>query len=161
MDIAHALSTAKSFLSDDALQVFYAANLRAPLFTGFFTLSGFLFAVKSFLIINLKKEVYESPSYLKLLERHRTVNKSLTHYGPLLRLSGLLYTAVCLSFFTSVCQITIGLVKYNWSAIVCIAMSFITIVIVAMVLVIMRRNVVAWLRQLEIDSPSNKESKSS
>jgi hypothetical protein len=98
INAALALIGSTAAADQQSFHQFYAQNLRASLFTGFFTLSGFLFSVKAFMVINMKKDIYESPAYLSRLERLRKVNKDLSSYGPLSRLSKLLFWTVMASF---------------------------------------------------------------
>ncbi|MCK6586798.1 MAG: hypothetical protein L6Q76_04345, partial [Polyangiaceae bacterium] len=69
---------------------FYAHSMRGSLFTGFLTLSGFLFSVNTFIVVNMKKELYDHVSYFEKVTRLQGVNPNLTFYGPLRRLSRLL-----------------------------------------------------------------------
>jgi hypothetical protein len=47
----------------DGLTTFYIQNLRASLFSGFLTLAGFLFTIKTFLIIRLNQDIYGDKEY--------------------------------------------------------------------------------------------------
>lgn len=141
------------WLADDtAFQRLYASSLRAPIFTGFFTLSSFLLAAKTFIVINIKREVYESDTYKKNLEKQRTVNPDLSHYGPLIRLSSLLYRAIVLALLSSATQLTIGLIPFNWAALLCLTFAAVAFACVILALTKIRANVVAWLNQAESDA---------
>jgi hypothetical protein len=128
----------------DAFFDFFAKNLRASLFSGFLTLGSFLVAVNTFIVVNLKKEVYDHKFY-------KDKNSgSATFYGPLRRLSGLLIITILLAVLTAVSQLTIGvLVETTGGAIWCLTMAAITIVFLIIVLVLMWLNLRNWFQQWE------------
>jgi hypothetical protein len=138
--------------SDTAFRALYATSLRSPIFTGFFTLSSFLLAAKTFIVINIKREVYESETYKKSLAKQRTVNPKLSHYGPLIRLSKLLYRSIIVALLASAAQLTIGLIPYNGVALVCLLFALVAFICVIMALTKIRQNVAVWLDQAEKES---------
>src|SRR5262245_14678867 len=119
---------------------FYASNLRGGLFTGFLTLSGFLFAVKTFIIVNMKKELYDTPNYRKRVRELRILNPALTVYGPLGRLSILLQGVLCAALCTSISQFTIGLIPHRLAAIFCLSLVAVTVGLLVWALIVIRAN---------------------
>jgi hypothetical protein len=144
-------------LSGTDFYTFYAAGLRAPLFTGFFTLSSFLLAAKAFIVINLKKEVYESDTYKARLEELRQVTPDLTSYGGLIRLSRLLVFTISCALITSTLQLTLGLVEKNWAAYACVGFALFTLIVVFFAVNAIRRNIKTWLTQLEKDAAAKRK----
>jgi len=140
----------------ETFQHFYAASLRASLFSGFLTLTGFLFTVKTFIVIHIKKEIYDTEGYLSRVTSRRLLNKNLSVYGPLQRLSSLLFWSVVVSLVTATSQLTIGLWPEWWAAALCICFAVATIVLLLTDLVIIRRNLTEWFRFLE-DSAKKKQ----
>jgi hypothetical protein len=129
---------------------YYAANLRAAMFTGFFTLTGFLFAIKAFLIVNMKKELYETEEYQKEVVQHRQLNPKISFYGPLDRLSKLMIVTIMLSLATSISQFSLGLfVKTSWSAVVCLSIGVVTAIFLCVELFLIRSNLKRLFRYLE------------
>lgn len=124
----------------EQLHEFYAKNLRGSLFSGFLTLSGFLFSINTFIVVNMKKELYDHEDYLKRVVLMRTAMSAMTVYGPLRRLSRLLLLAVCSSVAASVVQFTVGLVRTWYTATFCLLVPIVAIVYLAKVLVAIRRN---------------------
>lgn len=103
---------------------FYATNLRASLFSGCLTLGSFLLAVNTFIIVNLKKEVFEHDLYKKRVREHRKSRPDYAHYGPLRNLSRALFCTIVFAFTSSVLQITMGMLWQNAiSAMICIVAS--------------------------------------
>ena len=133
------------FLADSSLCEFYGNSLRAPLFTGFFTLTSFMLAAKAFVVLNIKREVYDTDAYASLLRERRKINSKITRYGPLKRLSSLLFVTIILAFVTSVAQMTFGLISQNWAVLLCLGCAVVAIVMVAISLVSIRINLKEWL----------------
>jgi len=101
---------------------FYAANLRTSLFSGCLTLGSFLLTVNTFLIVNLKKEVYDHEEYKKIVEGHRKFKPDYPYYKPLRNLSRLLFVTISLAFFSAALQLTLGtLWSRPISAMICVA----------------------------------------
>jgi hypothetical protein len=139
----------------DQVFAFYAANLRVSFFTGFFTLGSFLVAVNTFIIVNLKKELYDHDSYRSIALARRQLNKvngsksNVTYFGPLKRLSTFLFWAILSSLLTAVSQVTIGLVPYRLAAIFCITLAGFTIILLLIVMFTIKKNLQSWFDFLE------------
>ena len=135
--------------SGDAFFEFYSKNIRSSLFTGFLTLGGFLFSLKTFIIVKMKENVYDDKKYLENLERQRKLNPNISHYGPLKRLSDLLFFSILSSIITAASQFSIGLYKNQVSAYVCIFLSIFTLTLFIVSLIIIKRNLDTWFKYLE------------
>jgi hypothetical protein len=123
-----------------AFHEFYAANLRTGLFSGFLTLSGFLLAMKTLVVIQLRKELYDTKFYRGRVVKQREANASLSVYGPLRHFGRLLLAAVCLSLATAVSQFTLGLWRQSWAAAVCLGLAAATVVVLAIALAVLWSN---------------------
>ena len=131
--------------------------LRGSLFTGFFTVSGFLLSMKSFVIQQLKKDVYDQEAYLLLLAKRRTqMRRADTHYGSLQDLSSLFIYAIVTCLASSLVQITIGLVHRRWAIGVCFAAAGVGFVAISFIIFHIRRNLLYWFEFLEKNSKHNK-----
>lgn len=107
----------------DTLFAFYAASLRAPLFTGFLTLAGFLLAATTFIVLQMKKELYEKGYYAGRVSRGKAFGGTGAVYAPLRRLGHVLMACVSLALLSSVSQLTIGLIESSITACICIALA--------------------------------------
>ncbi|MBL9085461.1 MAG: hypothetical protein JNK76_26890 [Planctomycetales bacterium] len=134
------------------LHDFYASSLRTPLFTGFFTLSGFLLSMKTFIVINLKKEVYDSSTYRDRIIRKRKLFPDTRMYGPLKNTSRLIFYAILCAVATSTLQLTLGLVKSDYAAFVCITAAFITLCVLVAVLFVIGYVIRQWMIFIEDES---------
>ena len=131
---------------------FYATNLRGSLFSGFLTLTGFLFAVKTFLVINMKKELYDTPTYQERYAAHLETNKNIKIYGPLRNLSRWLLGAVVASLVTAVSQLSIGLIPHWTAAVFCMAAALSTVGLLGFILYTLRNNLASWFDVIEKDA---------
>lgn len=134
----------------DPFFAFYAANLRGSLFTGFLTLGSFLVAVNTFIIVNLKKELYDSKGYRARVANARNLNDRVSFFGPLRRLSAFLFWTILLAIATSVSQLTVGLLIQHWAAAVfCLLMSCATVIVLLIVLLVIKGNLREWFEYME------------
>ncbi len=107
--------------------IYYDRNLHTSLFTGFLALGGFLFTVKTFIVVKMKEEVYDTELYGEMVQRERRKNPEFSHYGPLARLSVLLYWVIILALATAFLQVTLGLWKHSFAVVICLGAAFLTI----------------------------------
>jgi hypothetical protein len=137
-------------LEHDTLSAFYAANLRASLFAGFLTLSGFLFAVKTFVVVRLQQDVYADEDYQDwILGVARKYNKSITVYGSLRRLGRWLFGSLCAAFAASVAQLTVGLVEQRWSTWLSLGLAAVAATLFLITMLIIRSVIRGWVDYLE------------
>ncbi len=111
----------------------YRSSLRGSFFTGFMSLGSLLWAVKSFVISNLKKDYFErqleDPNFIKDMKwlqdsTNGNIDFSIYFY-PLVNLSRALFISVVVSLLTSVIQITIGSAKCIYATLfACSSISF-------------------------------------
>jgi hypothetical protein len=149
------MGTLTSFLSwcaGDGFYQQYAGSLRSPLFVAFFLLGSALFAVQALLVVSLKREVYDSEAYRRLLAIQRVVNPGLAHYGPLRRLSTLLLATSLTASAAAALQLTIGLIPSNLAALACVGSALAATSLLAFVPFVLRANLRPWLQQLEKDA---------
>lgn len=144
--IAALIADAGTFLQ------FYGDKLRFPLFTGFLSLGGFLFASKTFIVVHMKKEVYDTDRYRQRVAEQRKLNKDLPHYKPLRNLNSLLYWAVVSSLGTAVAQVTVGLLPYMVAAVACVSIAAVSLVLLFVCLYQIRENMNSWISDLEEDA---------
>ncbi len=129
----------------DSVFQFYATNLRASLFSGFLTLGSFLVAVNTFVIVNVKKEVYDNPQYRKKVAQARSQNGVASYYGPLKRMSGLLFLTILLALATAISQLTVGiLIQNRFAAAFCVLIAGVTMAVLIFALFQTRNNLKDW-----------------
>lgn len=138
---------------------YYSKNIRGSLFTGFLTVGSFLLSLKAFIVVKLKENIFDTDIYKKKLEQQRKLNSNLTLYGPVKRLSQLIFLTICSSLTASVAQLTIGLVPHWTATFFCIFVSVFAISMLVSTLLLIKNTLDEWLNYLEEanDSPKNKE----
>jgi hypothetical protein len=135
---------------EDEVYKFYSQNLRSIFFTGLLTLSSFLLAANAFIVINLKKEVYDSKGYVKYVRGIRQTNSSMSFYGPLKRLSRLLLYNIALALVASVTQVTVGIIwKSRIGATICITTAGAAISLLFVTLLMINANLNDWFEHME------------
>lgn len=114
----------------DAFWSFFNANIRASLFAGFLSLGGFLLSLKTFIIVNMKKDVFDTEKYKKTWEEQSKFDRNGKvgkRYDPLRELSNVLFAAIVTAIGTAVLQITVGLRESFWTTFICLwAVTFAT-----------------------------------
>ena len=135
--------------SSAAFLKLYVSGMRASMFTGFLTLCGFLLSATTFIVIQMKNEVYGKPFYLEQISQQRKLNPTLSVYGPLRRMARALTIAIVFCFTASMLQFTLGLKETILSTMICLAFGCIALGSVAWVIVLMSINLRAWFEKLE------------
>lgn len=128
---------------------FFAANLRGSFFSGFLTVGGFLFSLKTFIVVKMKEELYEHELYKRRLEKRRELNPKLTSFGPLRRLSRFLFVSVIASFVTAILQVSVGLWPHWIAALICMGAATFTLSMLVVSLVQIKGNLDEWFELLE------------
>lgn len=138
-------------LTPDETQLieFFSSNIRASLFGGFLTVGGFLFSLKTFIIIKMKEEVYDHQAYIKRYNEQKKFDDILKQYGPLQRLSHLLFASVLSSIITAVTQFSIGLIANKLAVIICIWTASFSLCLLIISLILIKRNLDEWFNFLE------------
>ncbi|WP_346832649.1 hypothetical protein ABDX87_09600 [Pseudomonas abietaniphila] len=128
---------------------FYAVSLRGSLFAGFLTLGGFLMSLKTFIVVNMKKEVYDSAAYIKRFESLKMTKPSLSRYEPLQALSNVLFVTILSCLSTSVMQLTIGLFESFYASLLCLMFAAGSITLLAWTLYLIRANLQDMFEHLD------------
>ena len=134
----HALDTKDMYCSAlDRFGDFYGKNLRASLFAGFLSLGGFLLSLKTFIIVNMKKDVYDDVKYIERYEEQSKLGAVGKRLDPLRELSGILFAAILFAIIAAILQITVGLFETFTSTIICMwAATFATMLLIKSLLLI-------------------------
>ena len=143
------MSDIYNWLFEDAFFLMYAKDMRTGMFSGFLTIGGFLYSAHAFIVIHMKKEVYETPEHRQKIRDGRRAKQTMPFYGTLKNLSRLLIASTVSALVTSTSQFTIGLYHSNLAAIVCVSLSAVTMLLLALSIVVMVINFRAWFMLLE------------
>lgn len=137
--------------------VAYHHEFRTALFTSSLTLGTFLFTMKTFIIQTIKKEIYDQKLYKENIENIAKLSgKDAEYYKPLKSLSRLIFFAIVTALANAFLQISLGYVDCSLAAYVCMASSFISWFIFALVLFQVGRNMSDMLDFAEADAQNKK-----
>lgn len=104
----------------DGFSGFYGKNLRGSLFSGFIALGGFLLSLKAFIVVTMKREVYDNPVYIEhWIEESPKKNRG-ERYDTLRDLSSVLFLSILTCVSAAILQITVGLIEELFAAVVCL-----------------------------------------
>lgn len=144
------LMLAYYFIPDlNAIPDYYAKNVRGSLFTGFLTVGSFLLSLKTFIVIKLKENIFDSDSYKNKLSNLKKINPSLTLYGPLKRLSFLIFFSIASAIVASISQLTIGLIERWEATFFCVFVSVFALGMLISTLLLIKSTLDEWLDYLE------------
>lgn len=138
----HAVFCERFFVDGSVFSEFYAKNLRGSLFAGFLTLGGFLMSLKTFIVVNMKKEVFDKPEYEKLWLSAKANNPHTAgmRYGPLRYLASTIFIAIVCCISTATAQLTLGLFPCFWTAVICLWAAAVAIGVIIRSLLLIREN---------------------
>lgn len=108
-------------MSDIEIITYFADNLRSPLFGAFLTAGAFLLSMKTFIVVQVKQQIYDDEFYQSEFDEKNGDQL----YGPLRRLSKVLFTGVLLCLFASFAQFTIGLFENIYCIYACLTLAII------------------------------------
>ncbi|OGV70408.1 MAG: hypothetical protein A2283_19040 [Lentisphaerae bacterium RIFOXYA12_FULL_48_11] len=93
----------------------YKSFILSPAFSGFLSISGFIFAMHSFVITKMKEGVYDSTSYKNKLQIAANKHgKNVPRYGTLKALHELLMQCVYLCLAAALSQLVLGYIEVLW-----------------------------------------------
>lgn len=120
--------------------------LRGSVFTGFFTIGGFLLTLKNLILTSVRTGVYDQEPYQRL-HLQRAANEPL--YEGLRNLHALIHASILSAFVTSFAQLTLGLLKREWTAVLCLSLAAGTAALLVKCLFHLRANLQEWFNQLD------------
>lgn len=146
--------------SNSEFMKFYQDELRSDFFNGFLSLAGFMLAAKTFIVIQMKQEVYDKPEYQQRYEERKrlTGDSSATKYGPLKNMSNALFWIVTSSVIAAISQVTIGLIPWNIAGIICVTAILFAIISLIYGLILMKQNLDGWFDTLTEEDVSKENS---
>ena len=128
---------------------FYAKNIRASLFTGFLTVGSFLLSLKVFIVVKFKENIFDSSAYKEKLQDRRKLEPNLSHYGPVKRLSRLLFISIVAALGASAAQLSIGLIPAWQATLFCVFVAVFAGSMLICTLWLIREILDEWLSYLE------------
>lgn len=133
----------------EKLAGYYEKNIRGHLFAGFLALGGFLLSLKTFIVVNMKENVYDNDKYQDNWKKQAKLNPEIKLYSPLKELSDLLFYAILAAIISAIFQMTIGLYSHWLASLICLGSAVYAIALLISSLVLIKQNLDTWFSYLE------------
>ena len=126
----------------------YYREYRTALFITGFTLGAFLFSMKAVIMQAMKEGYYDREEYQNQIAELRELGENQEYYGNLKKFSNLLITAIWISFFSALLQITLGFFSdYIFVVILCFTPAIYSWILVGKAIIEVQRN---WQSLLDL-----------
>lgn len=140
-----------NFADKKELENVYNLKLQLAFFTAFLTVGSFLMAMKSFILVRLKDDVYGHDRYRERYLAQNDYRYKGNYYEGLLDLGNLLSLSVFWAFVASMAQISLGFLNLIQAKITAISLGIGLLVIVLVDWWFVYRNLIAWFSFIEYD----------
>lgn len=128
----------------------YATHLRGNVFAGILSAGSFLLSLKTFIVVKLQENVYESKIYKsRYLKLKREVDSSLQLYKPLRELSNFLFWCILSCLIASILQVTLGFIKIFYVVLFCLFFAVFSGALVFFALWLIKSILSDWMDCLE------------
>lgn len=129
----------------------YDAKLQFAFFTAFLTVGSFLLAMKAFILVRLRDDVYRTDQYRdRYMEQYNNKYQG-DYYEGLVDLGNLLVYSVAAAFFTSILQVTVGFCSIVTVKLIAIASAAGTLTLVLVDWFFVYMNIRDWFEFIEKD----------
>ncbi len=128
---------------------FYADKLRDSIFNTYLTLGGFLFSLKTFIVIHMKEKLYDDDRYKQRYDEMVRHKPSLTRYGPLKNLNNLLFSCVLGFVSVSIFNFAFGLISNFYVVMTCFWLSLFVMGLFVHCLFVIRSNLTDYFLFIE------------
>ena len=135
----------------EELYKIFQSDFRTNFFSASMTLTGFLFAVKTFIVIKMKEDIFSQDFYKKRVEkaRKRSPKKDIPRYKPLKNLSRFLFYSMSSSLISAILQLSVGLIDNSWASLVCIIAFVASLIFIGISMYLVKANFDVWFEELE------------
>lgn len=99
------------FVDTNNFATLYDNKLQLVFFTAFLTVGSFLLAMKAFILVRIKDDIYRHDEYKKRYLYQSNNEYRGDYYKGLIELGNLLAVSVVGSFLTAIIQVTVGFSK--------------------------------------------------
>ena len=95
----------------DRLSKLYDKNLRSDFFSGFLAVGAFLLSLKTFIVMTMKTNVYDTAEYEKRWNNNRSLDEKGTgpRYKGLKELNDCMFNSIFFTLSAAISQVTIGI----------------------------------------------------
>ena len=95
----------------DRLAALYESKLRSDFFSGFLAVGAFLLSLKTFIVMTMKTNVYDTKEYRALWEENSKRDAKITgpRYRGLQELNDCMFNSIFCTLSAAIAQVTIGI----------------------------------------------------
>lgn len=136
----------------------YDDRLQFAFFTAFLTVGSLLLAMKAFLLVRLKDDIYLHAEYRRRYKEQCSGPHKVCYFQGLKDIGYLLVVSVIASFITSVAQVTIGFCPVFWVKLISPALASGMLMLVIIDWLFVYLNLRDWFLFIETDIQSNLKS---
>ena len=129
----------------------YDTKLQLVFFTAFLTVGSFLLAMKAFILVRIRDDIYRHNEYRKRYLCQYNNEYRGDYYKGLVDLGHLLVVSVIVSFITSIAQVTVGFSEIYWIKIVAPSLVGGMLVMVTIDWLFVYLNLRDWFKFIESD----------
>lgn len=124
----------------------YYDSIKGYLFVTSITIGAFLFTMKSFIVLNMKKEVYDTNAYIEHYVSSKKLGVKETRYAPLERLRQFLYLSIFSALVNGPIQLFLGYFSNAFVLFLSLVITLITWGLVLYSLYLVNQNL-KWLTE--------------
>lgn len=125
---------------DDVFLQFYQKELRSNFFSGFLSVGAFLLSLKTFIVITMKKELYDTAAYKATWQKHGGEPVVGGIYLKLRELNSCLFWSILVSLVCTVSQFSIGFIPVWYSGMFCVWLAVLSCVYLIYSLFLVKSN---------------------
>ncbi|AMQ82395.1 hypothetical protein AWU82_03580 [Pseudomonas glycinae] len=119
----------------------YDDKLRSDFFAGFLAVGAFLLSLKTFIVMTMKINVYDTSNYEDTWKKQFALDPRVgPRYKGLKRLNDCLFNSILASLVAAVAQVSIGLVGGVVITILCVWLCAISVIYLTFCLYLVKRN---------------------
>ncbi len=124
-------------------------KIRPSLFTGFLTIGGFLLSLKTLILVQLRKELYDSEEYKAEIKEHQKEHPEYRRYAPLKNLGEFMLWSVFAAIMTAAVHLFLAFFSHKLTVIFSLSLSLTTLALVFRAWMAIRTSLHVWFRTLK------------
>lgn len=125
MTCAHCIHQCLTLSGLEKISKLYDEKLRSDFFSGFLAVGAFLLSLKTFIVMTMKTNVYDTQQYKEKWEKQYKLDKKVgSQYKGLRRLNDWMFNSILASLTAAIAQVTIGLIGGPALVFICLLLSF-------------------------------------
>jgi len=126
----------------------YSPSLQTSLLGGFLAIAGFLLSTKTFILVHMKNEVFDSEHWREKDLLLRSMGRKSTYYKSLQQLGEFLSLSVLTSLITALLHLTTVFLRNQYTISLALSLSILSIILVGASWWFISSNLRTWFKEL-------------